>query len=68
MNEWIKTSDRLPEEGVVVLTKIDDDIVKRNTQTLKRSGNLWFLPDGAMYVYYTPTHWMPLPEPPKEAQ
>lgn len=19
--------------------------------------NLWFLPDGSMYVYYTPTHW-----------
>jgi hypothetical protein len=24
---------------------------------LKRQGNLWYTPDGSMYVYYTPTHW-----------
>lgn len=24
---------------------------------LKRQGNLWFLPDGSMYVYFTPVKW-----------
>lgn len=26
-------------------------------QPLKRSGNLWFVPDGSMYVYFTPVAW-----------
>ncbi len=57
MSEWTKTIDILPQEGLVVQTKIDDDMGCRNEQTLKRSGNLWFYPDGSMYVYYRPTHW-----------
>jgi len=52
-------------EATTVLTKIDDGTGVRNEQPLRRSGPLWFFPDGSMYVYYTPTHWQPLPEPPK---
>lgn len=44
-------------EGVVVETKIDDEAGVRNVTTLKRIGNLWWTPDGEMYVYYRPTHW-----------
>jgi hypothetical protein len=47
-------------EGVVVNTKISDIGGDRNEQKLKRSGRLWFFPDGSMYVYYTPTHWQEL--------
>lgn len=54
---WNRTSDRLPPEGVVVHTKIDDERGCRNEQRLKLIGNMWFFPDGSMYVYYTPTHW-----------
>lgn len=54
---WNETSKLLPPDGVVVLTKIDDAQGTRNETTLKRSGTLWFLPDGSMYVYYRPTHW-----------
>lgn len=54
---WISTQDVLPDEGVVVDTKVDDRQGVRNEQKLKRYNNLWFLPDGSMYVYYTPTHW-----------
>lgn len=46
-------------EGVTVDTKIDDADGVRNVQPLRRSGPLWFFPDGSMYVYYTPTHWRP---------
>lgn len=59
-NEWIATSQQLPKDGEVVHTKIDDEKGCRNEQLLKRQGNLWFFPDGSMYVYYRPTHWMPL--------
>ena len=51
-----KTTDTAPEREVV-LTKIDDERGVRNIQSLKRIGNLWFFPDGGMYVYYRPTHW-----------
>lgn len=54
---WQKTNILLPPEGVIVNTKIDDVNGVRNEQKLKRQGNLWFTPDGKMYVYYTPTHW-----------
>lgn len=54
---WHLISVSLPPEGLIVETKIDDERGCRNQQYLKRSGNLWFLPDGSMYVYYTPTHW-----------
>ena len=59
-NEWISVKDRLPDEGVIVETKIHDDKYERNHELLKRKGKLWFLPDGSIYVYYTPTHWKPI--------
>jgi hypothetical protein len=43
--------------GDVVETKIDDGRGERNLCLLTRQGSLWFIPDGSMYVYYTPTHW-----------
>lgn len=54
---WTACSFRLPADGVIVDTKIDDADGPRNEQPLKRQGTLWFLPDGVMYVYYKPTHW-----------
>ena len=47
-------------DGVVVMTRIDDAIGIRYEQRLQRRGRLWWLADGSMYVYYTPTHWKPL--------
>ncbi len=54
---WNRTQEILPEEGKVILTRIHDIGGERNLQKLKRQGRLWFTSDGAMYVYYTPTHW-----------
>lgn len=54
---WLKTSNILPPENTIVETKIDYGRGCRNQGKLYRLGNLWFLEDGSMYVYYTPTHW-----------
>jgi hypothetical protein len=42
------------------MTKIDDADGCRNEAMLRRRGNLWWTPDGEMYVYYRPTHYRPL--------
>jgi hypothetical protein len=60
MNEWLPIS--CAPEGVVVETKIDDELGVRNVQPLFRNGNLWWGDDGRAYVYYAPTHWRYLPK------
>lgn len=55
--DWISIKDKLPLDGLIVETKVDDERGERNRQTLLRRGKLWFFPDESMYVYYTPTHW-----------
>jgi hypothetical protein len=57
MTHWALIEDA--PEDVVVRTCIMDKDGFRNDQRLKRRGRLWFTPDDAMYVYYTPTHWAP---------
>lgn len=66
MSEWLE-SETAPN-GQTVMTKIDDGNGLRNEQALRRSGNLWFVPDGSMYVYYQPTHWRPLTAAEREAE
>lgn len=60
MNWKLITLSSLPgiPENVPFLTKIDDENGVRNEQKLIRRGNLWWYPDGSMYVYYTPTHYL----------
>lgn len=55
MTEW-REIETAPKDKAVQ-TKIDDEHGARNEQKLRRRGNMWFTPDGAMYVYYRPTHW-----------
>jgi hypothetical protein len=50
---WVPVARELPDEGVVVQTKSPGGM----EQDLKRMSNLWFFPDGSMYVYYTPEFW-----------
>ena len=57
MSEWIDARVRVPPEGEVVETKMDDERGVRNKQRLIRQGRLWYFDDMSMYVYYTPTHW-----------
>jgi len=64
MSNWISVEDRLPEVGTMVLawSKTNDDyefawIEKDGSWDLAHSG--WASPASI-------THWMSLPEPPKE--
>lgn len=58
--DWISVEDRLPEPGVDVLAAYRDRHINMGT-----AGDDWLeedIEDG--YI----THWMPLPEPPKEGK
>jgi hypothetical protein len=52
--KWISCADLLPPEGEVV------EVKNNGGARLRRRGNLWFLADGSMYVYYTPEYWRPI--------
>ena len=58
---WIRCSDKLPPPDTDVETKIDDGKGVRNVCALRRNSNLWWFTDMSMYIYYSPTHWRPLP-------
>ncbi len=58
---WHEITPDDPPQGRKVLTKIDDNQGPRNEQVMFRRGNLWFVEDGSMYVYYRPTHWATKP-------
>lgn len=64
MSEWISVKDRLPEENINVL------IYRRNMMNVYTYFGHGEWEDD--YGYWTRTeddgitHWMPLPEPPKE--
>jgi hypothetical protein len=61
MTEPVKWNDinyRIPVDGRIVMTKIDDEKGVRNVQKLMFKNNkFWSAPDYTSYVYYTPTHW-----------
>ena len=59
---WIPVIERLPENGYYVLVYEDGDIVMASYE-----GGNWVLRDLYEVVDdLKPTHWMRLPEPPKE--
>ena len=68
-SEWIPCSERLPEEGAVVLVSLEED-EDWSWVRLVREGyydeGYWFDTDGAHYGLEI-LAWMPLPEPYKES-
>ena len=76
--EWISVSDRLPEVVLVlsgksgysddVLVFIDGDVKIAHLWKSSRDKIKWVIhqPDESWDVPEQITHWMPLPQPPKE--
>lgn len=59
---WISVKDRLPEEETEVLCYLGNAVGKGIVVAFRRRGDWYF--DG--WTCPTVTHWMPLPQPPKE--
>lgn len=60
---WISVKDRLPEEYVAVLIWDGDNVCKAEYVTDYGWGGI---PTNMGLDRSSVTHWMPLPEPPKE--
>ena len=61
--KWIPVSDRLPEPGdYVMVCDIREDWIS----LCEFSGDAWYDFGCKMWDIDEVTHWMPLPEPPKE--
>ncbi len=65
MSEWISVKDRLPKEGIRILTLGKYGEIKDRALIAFKSGIMLFIPDGLL-IGKDITHWMPLPEPPEE--
>lgn len=65
MSEWIQVEDRLPEyyEIVLVFTRPKIFTLAFRSKVKNRE---WWDPDRFDLVDVPITHWMPLPDPPKE--
>lgn len=67
MTDWISVKDRLPEakQRVLFIAKsVHREMIGTYSHTGER-GVVWFR-SGYQNKSYTASHWMPLPEPPKE--
>lgn len=59
--KWVSVEDRLPEDGVRVLTACDDGVVRLG---ISKGGFPSVV--NRSHRFSDVTHWMPLPEPPKD--
>lgn len=68
MNEWISVKERLPEAGGKYLTISPTGIYSvLNYSVRYRAFNAYDeQPKSSLKYSINVTHWMPLPEPPKE--
>ena len=76
---WIPVKERLPEPNIHVLVLCEFragkapkpqqywQTVGRNTINRSKPENRYWALYGGESLFWEPTHWMPLPEPPKEA-
>ena len=66
VNDWISVNDRMPDNGQDVLVYIDDKEESRITGCNYDNGVWYDCVMNCEIVIPNITHWMPIPEPPKE--
>ena len=72
-SKWIPVTERLPEIDADVLMYFadDDNMTAGFLVDVEEDTSMWSAySDGGYYTDcdYVPTHWMPMPEPPKEVE
>lgn len=65
-NAWISVKDRLPEERGRYIVAVCDYKGKIGVFDLWFDYPEWYIDEDDDLYQFEVTHWMPLPEPPKE--
>ena len=64
--KWISVKEQFPEKGGnYIVCHSGEDGAEVSEADYDKRGNCWYDPI-EQYIEYHVTHWMPLPEPPKE--
>jgi hypothetical protein len=71
--KWISVKDRLPQEGyyLIAVKQSNEYVVLQceyTTEIFSNSNSLMWINQECHSDKWNPTHWMELPEPPKENQ
>ena len=66
-DEWVSVEDRLPEVKVKVDLFLTDGRIVCNYEIKEREQKLFWYFTGLIEIYKNSvTHWMPIPQPPKQ--
>ncbi|HBM2232702.1 TPA: DUF551 domain-containing protein [Escherichia coli] len=66
MSQWIKCSERMPEEGTMVLTAFRGVVRTAACKAVDNIGSKIFVSELDCCHGIPATHWANLPEPPQE--
>lgn len=66
MSEWVKCSDRMPEDGVKVLTSFRGGMRTAVCKIVDVLGHKIFVDEMTLFNGVPADHWQPLPESPTE--
>lgn len=64
--EWISVKDRLPKVGTGCVVWYKSKYTYAHIRTATYLGSNYFSTTGIQHQTFEITHWMPIPEPPKE--
>lgn len=69
MSEWISVKDRLPKmkSCVLAVNQFGEMSVSYREKRWKGEPERWYMSQAEVYEFI-PTHWMPLPEAPKDCR
>ncbi len=65
--EW-QPIETAPERGEVLITGLNGNVPGQGrwVAMAKRGSHGWYNGGDDTYTFHPPTHWMPVPEPPKD--
>lgn len=65
-SRWIRVEDKMPDNVTAVLVYGECCDLCYNIRIAEIENGEWFESGHGTDLFFTPTHWMPLPDPPEK--